>query len=184
MYHADQSEEGVRSEICRKLAAYHNIAVDAPKTGKSVPSDSKELINVPRWPDFMQRPASQSYPSTKILGKLYRACDPSLVTYQDAERAFVALDENLALEDDGSERISVAFQAARELRDEFVETFDRALKRFLVADEQVFEAISGSDALLAVQCDDARSNSIDAPFLHAQKLDYGIGRIPGRTGKA
>ena len=69
---ADQEEGGVESKICLHLAELHSIAVDAPKTGKwpkiSGVASSKEC------PDFMMKSDKPSYPSEKVLGKLYRRC--------------------------------------------------------------------------------------------------------------
>ncbi|KAH6804759.1 RNA-dependent RNA polymerase 6 [Perilla frutescens var. frutescens] len=68
--HADLSEYGALDEKCIKLAELAAIAVDFPKTGKTVtmPHDLKPKM----YPDFMGKEELQSYKSTKILGKLYR----------------------------------------------------------------------------------------------------------------
>jgi hypothetical protein len=71
---ADQSPQGVFDEKCIQLAAWHNVAVDAPKTGKIVPAS--EWMNVSDFPDHMCRAsASNTYQSQKVLGKLYRMAD-------------------------------------------------------------------------------------------------------------
>lgn len=69
-YHADKSELGVFDPKCLKLAEAHNIAVDAPKTGKVVPP--MEELSVSSWPDFMNVNKGTIYLSKKILGILYR----------------------------------------------------------------------------------------------------------------
>jgi RNA-dependent RNA polymerase len=71
-YWADKSEQGVFDPKCLRLAAAHNIAVDAPKTGKTVPP--MDELRIASWPDFMNVNKA-SYISTKVLGTLYRRSD-------------------------------------------------------------------------------------------------------------
>ena len=68
--HADK--RGVESTICIKLAELHSLAVDAPKTGKwpEMPMEAKVVL----FPDFMMKSDKPSYPSDKVLGKLFREC--------------------------------------------------------------------------------------------------------------
>ncbi|KAL8144449.1 hypothetical protein V2J09_017481 [Rumex salicifolius] len=68
--HADTSPSGALDESCLKLAELAATAVDFPKTGKivSMPQELKPKL----YPDFMGKAESQSYKSTKILGRLYR----------------------------------------------------------------------------------------------------------------
>lgn len=70
--HADSHEGGVESSLCLRLAELHSLAVDAPKTGEwpEMPKEAKVLV----FPDFMMKPDKPSYPSDKVLGKLYREC--------------------------------------------------------------------------------------------------------------
>lgn len=99
---ADQSPTGALSENCVKLSRLASIAVDFPKTGR--PVDMKEAPWIETWikPDFMaqyplreedyvanngQTPSPSKeysgtrpdrrhyYPSTKVLGHLYRYVD-------------------------------------------------------------------------------------------------------------
>lgn len=69
---ADSYEGGVESSLCLKLAELHSQAVDAPKTGKwtELPKEAKVSV----FPDFMMKSDKPSYPSDKVLGKLYREC--------------------------------------------------------------------------------------------------------------
>ena len=69
---ADVEEGGVESKICLHLAELHSLAVDAPKTGKwpNIPTH----IMLKTYPDFMLKSDKASYPSDKLLGKLYRRC--------------------------------------------------------------------------------------------------------------
>ena len=69
---ADQENDGVESKFCLYLAEIHSLAVDAPKTGKwpKMPSIGKTKA----CPDFMMKRDKPSYPSDKVLGKLYRRC--------------------------------------------------------------------------------------------------------------
>ncbi|XP_043724050.1 RNA-dependent RNA polymerase 6 [Telopea speciosissima] len=68
--HADQSEYGALDEKCLRLAELAATAVDFPKTGKLV--TMPPALKPKMYPDFMGKIESQSYKSTKILGKLYR----------------------------------------------------------------------------------------------------------------
>ena len=69
-YWADQSDLGVFDERCLELAKAHDIAVDAPKTGKVVPL--MDEMRVSAWPDFMNVNKNGVYLSKKILGRLFR----------------------------------------------------------------------------------------------------------------
>ena len=69
---ADCQEGGVESPLCLDLADRHSRAVDAPKTGDwpEMPKEAKVTV----FPDFMMKSDKPSYPSDKVLGKLYREC--------------------------------------------------------------------------------------------------------------
>lgn len=69
---ADCHEGGVESSLCLHLAELHSKAVDAPKTGKwpEMPKEAKVAV----FPDFMMKSDKPSYPSEKVLGKLFREC--------------------------------------------------------------------------------------------------------------
>lgn len=70
---ADQ--QGVESEGCKLLAALHSQAVDAPKTGKWVTVPSHIRDELKKYPDFMMKMDKESYPSQKVLGKMFRECN-------------------------------------------------------------------------------------------------------------
>eukprot|EP00798_Chlamydomonas_sp_ICE-L_P006643 gene6643-3300_t len=68
---ADQQEEGPSSATCLRLAELAARLVDAAKTGERVPVP-KELLP-DSYPDFMEKGKDkESYPSTKVLGLMYR----------------------------------------------------------------------------------------------------------------
>ena len=69
---ADVEKGGVESEICLHLAELHSLAVDAPKTGKW--PQMPKMKPLKKYPDFMMKSDKASYPSDKLLGKLYRRC--------------------------------------------------------------------------------------------------------------
>lgn len=69
---ADVEEGGVESKICLHLAELHSLAVDAPKTGKWPKMPKMKPLK--KYPDFMMKSDKASYPSDKLLGKLYRRC--------------------------------------------------------------------------------------------------------------
>jgi RNA-dependent RNA polymerase len=69
---ADKSILGVNDPRCLQLAIAHSVAVDFAKNGTQVDASVLKLIHVQEWPDFMQRDERQTYPSEKVLGKLFR----------------------------------------------------------------------------------------------------------------
>ncbi len=68
--HADRSPLGALDENCLELAKLAAMAVDYPKTGKaaSLPSHMRPKV----YPDFMEKDASVTYQSNKVIGRLYR----------------------------------------------------------------------------------------------------------------
>ncbi|GMH41422.1 hypothetical protein BSKO_09332 [Bryopsis sp. KO-2023] len=66
---------GLESSECIELAMKHSKAVDAPKTGnwQKIEKEVKELLT--RYPDFMMKTDKPSYPSEKVLGKMFRECN-------------------------------------------------------------------------------------------------------------
>ncbi|KAK6912561.1 RNA-dependent RNA polymerase, eukaryotic-type [Dillenia turbinata] len=68
--HADRSDYGALDENCIKLAELAATAVDFPKTGKIV--TMPQHLKPKDYPDFMGKEEFQTYPSKKILGRLYR----------------------------------------------------------------------------------------------------------------
>ncbi|KAJ7353981.1 hypothetical protein OS493_030827 [Desmophyllum pertusum] len=69
---ADVEKGGVESQICLHLAELHSLAVDAPKTGRW--PKMPKMRPIKNYPDFMMKSDKASYPSEKLLGKLYRRC--------------------------------------------------------------------------------------------------------------
>lgn len=97
---------GVESEECLRLAEKHSKvsastrrasllpmgsdhrqtvlqAVDAPKTGnwQVIDKDLKDALK--RYPDFMRKTDKPSYPSNRILGKIFRECQ-KYVSFSDS----------------------------------------------------------------------------------------------------
>lgn len=66
---------GIEHEECLKLAEIHAKAVDAPKTGdwQEVPKESREMLK--KYPDFMLKHDKPSYPSSNVLGEMFRECN-------------------------------------------------------------------------------------------------------------
>ncbi|XP_068758712.1 uncharacterized protein [Montipora capricornis] len=92
---ADQEEDGIESEICLHLAELHSLAVDAPKTGKW-PNPGKR--NIKSYPDFMMKADKPSYPSEKILGKLYRRCRKFQDTASEKHSLKLRVDKSFLLQ--------------------------------------------------------------------------------------
>ena len=72
----DILDEGACHPIAIELAKSQSVAVDFPKTGKipKVPAVALETVEQNGYPDFMEK-AWKSYPSEKLLGKLFRRVD-------------------------------------------------------------------------------------------------------------
>ncbi|KAL0077024.1 RNA-dependent RNA polymerase RdRP [Phycomyces blakesleeanus] len=81
---ADQSKLGALDGHCSRLAELHSQAAEFANTGRSAefPLD----LRVKKFPDFMQKKDKESYASTKILGNIFRAIDPS---YYKQYRSFL-----------------------------------------------------------------------------------------------
>ena len=77
LYHlsiCDQMPDGACDPLSIELAKAASIAVDSPKTGliPIIPEEAANLVQEKGYPDFMNKPLCPSYPSTKLLGELYR----------------------------------------------------------------------------------------------------------------
>ncbi|GJJ78907.1 RNA-dependent RNA polymerase [Entomortierella parvispora] len=74
---SDQLEEGPRHGKCLRLAQLHSDAVDFPKSGR--PAEMIPELRAKKYPDFMEKRSDQSYPSKRVLGKIFRDCGKPLV---------------------------------------------------------------------------------------------------------
>ena len=72
----DIQEKGARDQCAIELAKENAKAADYPKTGIKplIRKKAKDIIEIKRYPDFMERKFEESYQSAKNLGKLYRHC--------------------------------------------------------------------------------------------------------------
>lgn len=68
--HVDHKPLGVCDPVCMNLAYLFSLSVDFPKTG-FIPDFPKEA-KVALWPDFMQKTGQPSYPSQKVIGRMFR----------------------------------------------------------------------------------------------------------------
>ncbi|PAA71720.1 hypothetical protein BOX15_Mlig023635g1 [Macrostomum lignano] len=70
----DQLPGGALNQLAIEVAKAQSVAVDFPKTGivPEVPEAAVKFVKEKGYPDFMER--SDSYPSDKLLGQLYRRC--------------------------------------------------------------------------------------------------------------
>lgn len=68
---ADKEPLKAESNECIELAKLFSIAVDFPKTG--VPAEISSHLQVKVYPDFMEKLDRETYNSTGIIGKLFRA---------------------------------------------------------------------------------------------------------------
>ncbi|KAI3981497.1 hypothetical protein MKX01_007424 [Papaver californicum] len=71
LVHADREPEKARSSKCLELATLHSMAVDFAKTGAA--AEMPRVLRPREYPDFMEREDRAMYPSSGVLGKLYRA---------------------------------------------------------------------------------------------------------------
>ncbi|KAF9133051.1 hypothetical protein BGW39_010741 [Mortierella sp. 14UC] len=69
---SDQLQGGPKNQKCIRLAQLHSDAVDFPKSGK--PAEITPDLRPKKYPDFMEKAADRTYPSTRVLGRIYREC--------------------------------------------------------------------------------------------------------------
>ena len=111
---ADQENDGVESEVCLHLAKVHSSAVDAPKTGK-LPK-MQGIGEIKAYPDFMMKRDKPSYPSDKVLGKLYRRCRKFQDAASEKFDQKMRIDKSLLLQ--GNDRyIEEARESYQQYRD-------------------------------------------------------------------
>lgn len=67
---ADLSPQGAACKECLELAALASTAVDFQKTG--IPAVIPRELMVKKYPDFMENDIHESYPSQKVIGRMFR----------------------------------------------------------------------------------------------------------------
>jgi hypothetical protein len=122
-----------------ELAKWHNVAVDAPKTGKQVPA--LECLKIPEYPDHAcPTSLARTYPSKKVLGKLFRLADSQITLFKSLSRATTKLTS-------GFDRDLIVdgyldyIDEAKRLRDSYSVELHNLMKQFEMGDE--FQALSG-----------------------------------------
>ena len=111
---ADQENDGVESKVCLHLAEIHSLAVDAPKTGKW--PKMQGIGKIKACPDFMMKRDKPSYPSDKVLGKLYRRCRKFQDAASEKFDQKMRIDKSLLLQ--GNDRyIEEARESYQQYRD-------------------------------------------------------------------
>ena len=84
---SDQLEDGPHHGKCIRLAQLHSDAVDFPKSG--IPAVMKPELKPKKYPDFMEKTTNKSYPSKRVLGKIFRDCGKPLVfSPKDCSKSF------------------------------------------------------------------------------------------------
>lgn len=139
MYHADKSDKGVFDPVCLELARWHNIAVDAPKTGKQVPN--LDCMKIPEYPDHAcPTSLSRTYPSQKILGKLYRMADEQVTLMKSLTRSRACLVAQI-----DPDLIVPGYQEHLEWAAQLLSSYNVQFKNFISQFEMgdQFQAISG-----------------------------------------
>lgn len=125
---ADLEERGVESDICLHLAELHSLAVDAPKTGKW-PQIPKKL-KIKECPDFMMKSDKPSYPSKKVLGKLYRRCKKFKDTASEKYSTKMRVDESFLIQ--GHERF---LEDARDMFQEYQDKMQGLMRLYGIESE-------------------------------------------------
>ncbi|KAF8944123.1 hypothetical protein BGZ47_004607 [Haplosporangium gracile] len=69
---SDQLPQGPKHQKCLRLAQLHSDAVDFPKSGK--PAEITPDLRPKKYPDFMEKALDRSYPSIRVIGRIYREC--------------------------------------------------------------------------------------------------------------
>ncbi|CAD7695531.1 unnamed protein product [Ostreobium quekettii] len=128
---------GIECEDCLTLAVQHSKAVDAPKSGdwQTVDRDIQEKVK--RYPDFMMKTRKPSYPSDKVLGKMFRECNK----YMNITRpgSWWGSDSGVELHEGFYKKGFEEFEEdARTLRKEYNNSLHRAMKMYGVRTEGEF----------------------------------------------
>lgn len=136
LVHADSNENGIFSDECHRLAEMHSDAVDFPKTGK-IPEIDDDL-RPKSYPDFMMKRDKQIYPSTKIIGQLYRQCRSlSRMQKQSGLKQESDVDKDLILPDINAKTLD----DAKHQRDQYTSKIVEVLDMYGISNE--YEAITG-----------------------------------------
>lgn len=136
LVHADSNENGIFSDECHRLAEMHSDAVDFPKTGK-IPEIDDDL-RPKSYPDFMMKRDKQIYPSTKIIGQLYRQCRSlSRMQKQSGLKQESDVDKDLILPDINAKTLD----DAKHQRDQYTSKIVEVLEMYGISNE--YEAITG-----------------------------------------
>lgn len=133
-YWADQSDLGVFDERCLRLAEAHDVAVDAPKTGKVVPPMDELCVSA--WPDFMNVNKCGVYRSKKVLGKLFQRSSEQFSTLANHSSVSQALISDSSFDEDMKYPGYEAFiDFALAARDEYCEHLNTTMQLFHLRDE-------------------------------------------------
>ncbi|KAF7304518.1 RNA-dependent RNA polymerase [Mycena chlorophos] len=85
---------GPHSDQCLRLAQKCSDAVDFAKSGVTVNLE-QELRQI-RFPDYMDKPATESYASTRVLGMMYRLIEPAPTYEPETTSSSAQFDTRLA----------------------------------------------------------------------------------------
>ena len=91
----DQLQDGACNPLAISVAESQSVAVDFPKTGVApvVAEEALELVRDKGYPDFMEKEGTPSYPSSKLLGEMYRSA--KYVCYETNEYKHIPYNSNV-----------------------------------------------------------------------------------------
>ena len=112
---AQADANGIYNDQVIILAELHSMAVDYAKTGK--PAIIPPTCRVKKWPDFMEKVEKNTYTSTHVLGKMYRA-----ITSKDIKTFIPLLDERY---------LQNGYQAFINIARGLYKSYERELKRYM-----------------------------------------------------
>ncbi|ORY06210.1 putative RNA-dependent RNA polymerase 1 [Basidiobolus meristosporus CBS 931.73] len=163
---ADQSEDITLSPRCVTLAKLHAKAVDFMKTG--IPVKLQPSVIPKHWPDYMNKLPRKSYPSSNVLGQMFRS---DALKHQISEYSL----SNCTGEIHFDERMMVSgyeeyLAEARKLKQEYDMTIANIMSQHEIQTEA--ELISG-----CIQCIPSLASRRKERYLLKETLSSVIGAV-------
>ncbi|KAJ7849210.1 RNA dependent RNA polymerase-domain-containing protein [Mycena olivaceomarginata] len=147
---ADQ--HGPDHPSCLELAQLHSNAVDFAKSGVAVVIPQR--LRPERFPDFMDRKPDRSYPSPRVLGKMYRLIEPA-PEYQPSFN--ICIDKRIT-----SKIVSLRYlQAAGMMKQNYDIDLELIIRRYSLCEAELIAGVSiTSDRKRQRAADDANRGPV------------------------
>ncbi|KAJ7358168.1 RNA dependent RNA polymerase-domain-containing protein [Mycena albidolilacea] len=137
---------------CLELAQLHSNAVDFAKSGVAVVIPQR--LRPERFPDFMDREPDRSYPSPRVLGKMYRLIEPA-PEYQPSFN--ICIDKRIT-----SKIVSLRYlQAAGMIKQNYDIDLELIMRRYSLCEAELIAGVSiTSDRKRQRAADDANRGPV------------------------